>query len=351
MQDPVDSALEYGLCYLTDDSPGITRRRSGRGFTYTDASGNRVTDAKTIERIRSIVIPPAWTDVWISPAANSHLQATGRDARGRKQYRYHPRWRETRDGAKFDNLLNFAGVLPAIREQVAADLRKRGLPREKVLAAVVRLLELTAMRVGNESYARENDSYGLTTLRDRHVRVDGSTLRFRVYGKSGKEHRCALHDAQMARIVKRSRDLPGQLLFQYEDDDGSQHRIESSDVNTYLREITGGDYTAKDFRTWAGTVMATSELSELEPPESTAAADRAIVQAIDSVAGTLGNTRAVCRTSYIHPAVFEAFRSGDLHEMARKSRRWKITNGYGLDLEELLTARIIAESQNCSAND
>jgi DNA topoisomerase-1 len=342
MTAPPESAAETaGLRYVVDSMPGISRVKVGRGLRYVDARGEPVCDKPTLTRINALVIPPAWTDVWICPSPNGHLQATGRDDRGRKQYRYHVRWRETRDGDKFDRLSDFGKALPDIREQVRADLRRHNLPREKVLAAVVRLLETTYVRIGNETYARENESFGLTTLRDKHVNVDGNTLRFRFNGKSGKEHRFAINDPKLAKIVKRSRDLPGQPLFQYEDDDGENHEIESTDVNAYLRSITGEDFTAKDFRTWAGTLLAIEQLRDLDPPESDAEANREIVCAVDAVASCLSNTRAVCRTSYIHPAVLEAYRNGSLKAQSDKARRWKPGNGVDLDQNERLLLAVL----------
>jgi DNA topoisomerase-1 len=342
---PESTAETVGLRYVSDAMPGIARLKAGRGFRYVDAHDEPVRDAKTLTRIRALVIPPAWTDVWICASPNGHLQATGRDARGRKQYRYHVRWREVRDENKFDRLAAFGKSLPGIREQVRADLRKHNLPREKVLAAVVRLLETTYVRVGNETYARENESFGLTTLRDKHVQLEGNTMRFRFNGKSGKEHRFALNDPKLAAIVKRSRALPGQPLFQYEDDDGGVHQIESTDVNAYLHEIAGQEFSAKDFRTWAGTLLAVTELRDLDPPETEAEANQEIVRAIDAIAGCLSNTRAVCRTSYIHPAVLDAYRDGSLKTLSGKAKRWKPGNATDLDQTERLVLALLEERQ------
>jgi DNA topoisomerase-1 len=272
-----------------------------------------VRDPDVLRRIRSLAIPPAWSDVWICPQANGHLQATGRDARGRKQYRYHARWREVRDETKFGRMLAFSEVLPRLRARVEQDLAKPGLPREKVLATVVRLLECTAIRVGNDEYARANRSFGLTTLQVRHVEISGSTLRFEFRGKSGKTHRVALSDRRLARIVARCQALPGADLFQYEDDDGEQVAIGSGDVNDYLREITGEEFTAKDFRTWAGTLQAVEALEAVGPAATARASKSAILAAIDQVAERLNNTRAVCRKYYIHPAVLETYEAGTLH--------------------------------------
>ena len=305
--DPEAAAEAAGLVYVSDDQPGLTRKRQGRYFAYYRPDGSRVTDRKMIDRINSLAIPPAYTDVWICPRANGHLQATGRDARGRKQYRYHPRFRETRDSAKYERMLEFAEALPAIRAKVDEHMRRRGLPREKVLATVVHLLETTMIRVGNSEYAEQNKSFGLSTLRNRHVDVDGAELRFNFRGKSGKTWRLAVRDRRIARIVKSIQELPGQHLFQYVDDDGEVREISSTDVNDYLREISGRDITAKDFRTWTGTVLTALCLAAAEEAGSDTAAKRILNGAIAEVAGQLGNTPAVCRKAYIHPEVIGAF--------------------------------------------
>ena len=322
--DPVESAEEAGLRYVTDASPGIRRRRAGRGFSYIGPDGKRVTNRDQVAWIRSLAIPPAWTDVWICTSRRGHLQATGRDARGRKQYRYHPDWRAVRDDAKYGRMIAFGQALPAIRRRVDADLRKHGLPRERVLAAVVRLLEKTRLRVGNEEYARDNRSYGLTTLRDRHAEVGSSRIRFRFRSKGGKASDVELSDARLARIVARCQDLPGQELFAYLDDDGEVRAIGSSDVNDYLREITGQDFTAKDFRTWSGTVLAAWALKELEGVDSEAQAKRNVVRAVEQVAEWLGNTPAVSRRSYVHPAVIDAYLDGDVVRAARQTADRKL---------------------------
>jgi DNA topoisomerase-1 len=311
---PSESAASAGLHYVTDDRPGIRREMGALGFRYRRADGRPVRNRADLKRIRVLAIPPAWKDVWICPDSKGHLQATGRDARGRKQYRYHAQWRAHRDSGKFDRLEDFAAVLPLFRARVAADLGKPGLPREKVLAAVVQLLEKSLIRVGNDEYAKANRSFGLTTLHDQHVDVKGSTLRFEFRGKSGKRHAVDIHDRRLARIVKQCRDLPGQELFQYQDEDGRRKDVNSADVNAYLREITGADVTAKDFRTWSGTVLATTALREQSSAESTAAAKRNVVRAIEAVAGVLGNTPAVCRKSYIHPAILECYVDGSMDE-------------------------------------
>jgi DNA topoisomerase-1 len=308
--DPVASAKSAGLRYVSDTSPGIRRKRSGNGFSYVGADGTTIRDKDTLKRIKSIVIPPAWTDVWICTSANGHIQASGRDAKGRKQHRYHPRWREVRDEDKYERMIAFGEGLPKLRKKVDDDLGQRGLPRTKVLATVVRLLELTLIRVGNEEYARANESYGLTTLRDKHVQVEGTKLRFRFKGKSGKLHEVELADRRLAAIVKRCISLPGQELFQYVDDDGAAQSIDSGDVNDYLRETMGEEFTAKDFRTWSGTILAAEILRENVGEEMEAKSR--VVAAIKRVAKRLGNTPATCRKHYIHPLVLEAFLAGRL---------------------------------------
>jgi DNA topoisomerase-1 len=300
-----------GLRHSTDASPGIRRRRAGRGFSYRDARGRPVRDRETLARIKSLAIPPAWSEVWICSDPNGHLQATGRDARRRKVYRYHPRYRRRREAAKFERLVAFATALPRIRRRVAADLARPGLPREKVLAAVVRLLELTLIRVGNHEYARLNRSFGLTTLRDRHAKVRGGAIRFRFRGKSGRLHEVGLRDRRLAAVIRRCRDLPGQELFQYVDEDDNVAGVRSDDVNEYLREIADG-VTAKDFRTWAGTVLAYRALRALDSPVTDSEAKRNVVAAIRETADLLGNTPAVCRQAYVHPAVVKAYLDGRL---------------------------------------
>ncbi|AWK89242.1 DNA topoisomerase IB [Azospirillum thermophilum] len=310
--DPRETAACAGLAYVSDEEPGIRRRRSGRGFSYRWPDGAPVTEEETLARIRKLAIPPAYRDVWICTDPDGHLQATGRDDRGRKQYRYHPRWTEAREGTKFGRMLEFCRALPDLRRRVDEDLARRGLPREKVLAAVVRLLETTLIRVGNETYARENKSYGLTTLRDKHAAIDGSEIRFAFKGKSGKEWQVSLKDRRLARVVRACRDVPGSELFQYIDGDGRRHGVGSGDVNDYLREITGRDFTAKDFRTWAGTVLAAMALTEFESFDSAAKAKRNVTRAIEQVASRLGNTASVCRKSYVHPEVLDAYLEGNL---------------------------------------
>jgi DNA topoisomerase-1 len=308
--DPLLAARAAGLRHVSDGKPGLSRTAAKEGFRYLDASGDPVDDDATLARIRALAIPPAWTDVWICAQANGHLQATGRDARGRKQYRYHARWRSVRDEVKYERMIAFGRALPGIRRAVETALKLPGLPREKVLATIVYLLEHTMMRIGNEEYARENKSFGLTTLRNRHVRIDGREVEFRFRGKSGVYHDVKVADRRLARIIERMRDLPGQELFQFVDDDGTTHSIDSSDVNDYLRSITGEDYTAKDFRTWSGTVLAALALQAFEKFDSETQAKKNVVRAIESVAKKLGNTPSVCRKCYVHPAVLEAYMDG-----------------------------------------
>lgn len=312
------AAQSAGLRYVNDKRPGIARRRAGKRFQYFDVNGRRLRDGQTLARIRSLAIPPAWQDVWICPLEDGHLQATGHDARGRKQYRYHPRWREVRDESKYSRMIEFARALPRIRNRVRRHLARRGLPREKVLAAIVRLMETTLIRVGNDEYARENNSFGLTTIRNRHVRVRAGTVHFDFRGKSGVEHEIDLHDDRLARIVRKCQDLPGQELFAYLDKNGEVHDIGSSDVNEYLREISGHEFTAKDFRTWAGTALAAQALREFEEFDSQAAAKRNVTNAIERVAKRLGNTKAVCRKCYVHPAVIDAYLDRTLVETLKR---------------------------------
>src|SRR6476661_4317566 len=340
--DPLESAQAAGLRYVSDATPGIHRRRAGRGFSYVAPDGRPLRDQATLARIKSLAIPPAYTDVWICPVPNGHLQATGRDARGRKQYRYHPRWREVRDETKFGRMVDFSEALPRLRRRVDADLARPGLPKVKVLAAVVRLLECTGIRVGNEEYARSNRSFGLTTLRDHHVEISGSTMRFEFRGKSGKTHRVALSDRRLARIVARCQAVPGAELFQYVDDEGGRVAIGSGDVNDYLRAITGEDFTAKDFRTWAGTLQAVEALEEFGPADTTREAKSTILRAIDQVAERLNNTRAVCRKYYVHPAVLERYEAGTLHQaLGNGNGRAARMNGSGLDSSEKALVRLL----------
>lgn len=310
--DPEDAAISAGLTYVNDDMPGITRQRSGKGFSYKGPDGRTITDKVERKRLASLAIPPAYVDVWICPDPRGHIQATGRDTKGRKQYRYHPEFRELRDSSKYDRMLDFARGLPQLRAQVDADMSRRGLPLEKVLATIVFLLENTMIRVGNTRYARENKSHGLTTLRMRHVTLDGNQVRFKFKGKSGKEWNLGLRDRRVARIIRAVQEIPGQHLFQYVDDDGTRRQVTSTEVNDYLRQITGRQVTAKDFRTWTGTVLAALALAEYEKADSEAAAKRNVRDAIESVAARLGNTPTICRQCYVHPQIIDAYLADEL---------------------------------------
>jgi DNA topoisomerase-1 len=312
LADSKDAADAAGLRYVSADTPGLTRRRAGKGFSFVGPDGQRVGDRKTLERIKGLVIPPAWRDVWICPRPDGHIQAIGYDEKGRKQYLYHPRFREVRDEAKFEHMMAFAEALPALRERVAADMAKPGLGRDTVLATVVHLLETTMIRVGNAAYARDNGSYGLTTLRVRHVKVEGTELRFHFKGKSGKVWRLSVKDRRVARIVKACQDLPGQDLFQYVDDQGERQSVTSADVNGYLKQASGGEITAKDFRTWVGTVLAATALAEFGAAANPTEAKKNLTRAINQVAAQLGNTATVCRKCYVHPAVMAAYLDGAL---------------------------------------
>jgi DNA topoisomerase-1 len=309
---PLADAKQAGLRYVTDRTRGISRTRVGEAFSYYDASGREITQEPTLARIRKLAIPPAWRDVWICASPNGHLQATGIDARGRKQYRYHAKWRQVRDETKYNRMIAFGRALPLIRARVEHDLKRPGLQREKILATIVRLLETTLIRIGNEEYARENASFGLTTLRNRHVKVDGNVVHFEFRAKSGKMRRLDLKDRKLARIMKACRDLPGQELFQYIDQDGERRGVASDDVNAYLHAASGGDFTAKDFRTWAGTVLAAIALREFESFDSEAAGKRNITRAIEQVSARLGNTVSICRKCYVHPEIFDAYLDGTL---------------------------------------
>lgn len=318
--DPEAVADAAGLRYVTDAEPGIVRRRRGKGFSYHRPDGPAVRDKPTLERIRSLAVPPAWTDVWICARADGHLQATGRDAKGRKQYRYHPRWREVRDENKFGRLLYFGQALPSLRERIDTTLRRPGLSREKVLAVVVRLLDDTLIRVGNQEYANDNESFGLTTIRADHVEVGWSAVSFDFVGKSGISHHVTVNDARLARVVRRCHELGGQELFAFHDDDGNLVDVTSAHVNEYLRDSIGALATAKDFRTWGGTVHTLEHLAGLDPPESDKHADTGILDAIDATAEQLRNTRSVCRDCYVHPAVIDSYREGALTEHWKRAR-------------------------------
>jgi DNA topoisomerase-1 len=337
---PRTSARRAGLRYVDDAIPGIRRIKSGKGFRYLRPNGKPLRDAAALKRIRSLAIPPAYKDVWICPYANGHLQAVGHDARGRKQYRYHPRWREVRDGTKYQHLLEFGRALPKLRSQVSRHLRLHGLPRERVLATVVRLLDETHIRVGNEEYAKENSSFGLSTLKNRHAHIRGSKLRLGFRGKSGVLHDVQIENPRLAKIVRRCQDLPGQRLFQYLDDDGKVRKVGSTDVNDYLREISGQDFTAKDFRTWNATVQAAAALGSCLVFASLAEGKRHVVAAVAQVAERLRNTAAVCRKSYIHPAVIDAYLDGKLPsvKVAATGRR------RGLRKEERAVLRFLKKS-------
>jgi DNA topoisomerase-1 len=324
-EDPQMAARAAGLHYVTDRLPGITRKRKGSNFTYYDAEGKRLLDPSELKRIRSLVIPPAWERVWICPRTNGHLQATGFDDRGRKQYKYHSTWRTVRDEAKFERLLSFAESLPRIRVRVDEDMRRPELGREKVLATVVRLLEVSLIRIGNEEYVKENKSFGLTTMRNRHVKVEGSSARFQFRGKSGKRHVIEVSDERAAKIIRKCQDLPGQQLFEYLSPAGEVVPIASEDVNDYLQKISGQAFTAKDFRTWAGTVLAAIALGKMEEVDSQAAAKRNVVMAIEAVARLLGNTVAICRKCYIHPAVTASYLDGALARTLRRKADSQIT--------------------------
>jgi DNA topoisomerase-1 len=338
------SAKSAGLRYVSDTAPGIRRKRAGKYFCYLGADGMAIRNPEVLGRIKALAIPPAWQEVWICPDPQGHLQATGRDAKGRKQYRYHPRWQQVRDETKYDRMIAFAQALPRIRARTEQDLDRPGLPREKVLAAVVQLLETTLIRVGNAAYARTNESFGLTTMRDRHVKVSGISLRFQFRGKSGIKHAVDLTDRRLARIVKRSQDLPGYELFQYLDDTGERHDIGSADVNAYLREISGEEFTAKDFRTWAGTVLAAQALQEFEAFDSAAQAKHNVVRAIESVAKRLGNTKTVCRKCYIHPEVLEAYLDGTLIQTLSRRVNQEFTHAlHQLPPEEAAVLALLQE--------
>ncbi len=331
---PALSARAAGLRYVSDDQPGISRRRRGKGFQFTGPDGKPVA-AERVKQIKSLAIPPAWTDVWICASPNGHLQATGRDARGRKQYRYHPEWRAVRDENKYDRMVAFGQVLPKIRRRVDKDMARRNLSRERVVATVVHLLDTTNIRVGNDQYARENNSFGLTTMRDRHVDVEGSKVEFRFRGKSGKVHDIEITDARAARVIRRCEELPGQHLFQYVGEDGEPVDIGSDDVNAYLHEITGDEFTAKDFRTWSGTVLAAWALDELGEFGSNTQAKKQVVEAVESVAAELGNTPAVARRSYVHPQVFDAHLDGTLQSVLAQQAGQKLSKDLaGLTAQE-----------------
>ncbi len=338
---PIKAARKLGLRYVSDRQPGVRRRKVGRGFSYFDVDGSRIKSKAERDRLKQLPIPPSWKDVWICPFENGHLIATGRDAKGRKQYRYHPEWRRLRNEVKFERLQTFGKMLSRIREQTEVHLRLRGLPRQKVLALVVRLLETTLIRIGNVEYARENSSYGLTTLRTRHVDIEGSQVEFEFTGKSGVNHHIALADKQLVKIIKRCYEIPGYRLFQYIDDEGQRQQVDSEDVNDYLQALTGEDLTAKEFRTWGGTVLTALELGGMGPEDSKPAAQQRVVTAIKAVAKQLGNRPATCRKYYVHPRVPEAYLSGDLVPLMQSAQQ---TVDY-LERYECAVLELLASSQ------
>ncbi|MEO8456200.1 MAG: DNA topoisomerase IB [Chloroflexota bacterium] len=344
------AAKAAGLRHISPVIPGIRREKNGESFRYFDQYGKPVKDTETLIRIKHLVIPPVWTDIWISPLSNGHLQAVGRDVKGRKQYRYHNKWRQVRDEAKYGHTIAFARALPAVRRRVQKDIALPGLPRDKVLATVVRLLEMTLIRVGNDEYARDNNSYGLTTMRDRHAKIQGSRVEFSFVGKSGKKHAISVDDKHLAGIVRRCRDIPGYDLFQYYDENGESHAISSGDVNDYIRSITGQDFTAKDFRTWTGTLLAATALKVFDPFGSQAEAKRNVVAAIEGVSQKLGNTPSVCRKCYVHPDILASYLDGDLPESLVSDDSAKVR---GLGAEESVVLafleRRFSEQQKKSA--
>ncbi|MEA3218850.1 MAG: topoisomerase [Acidimicrobiia bacterium] len=343
--DPVGVAEVAGLVYVQDSAPGIRRRRAGKGFSYRAANGSPIRDTATLARIRALVIPPAWSDVWICAHADGHLQCTGFDARGRKQYRYHIRWRQVRDAMKFERLLDFGAVLPMLRTRADADLSRGDLSLRRVIAAVVRLLDETQIRVGNEEYARDNDSYGLTTLRDHHADITSGRICFTFPGKSGKRIERTVSDRRLARLVRRCQELPGQILFQYIDSDGNPHPVDSRDVNRYLQEVTGQPFTAKDFRTWAASVSVAASLRGHGAPESMTGSRKRVVAAVKAAANELANTPTVCRASYIHPAVVDAYLEGDLAGIDQRSVRRELATHPGLSADEALLMSLLRRQQ------
>lgn len=345
--DIAEAIAEEGLRYVSDATPGFGRKRTGSSFSYYDTSGKRIADKAVIRRIKSIGIPPAYEFVWICPSPHGHIQATGLDARGRKQYRYHPKWRELRDQNKYEHVMQFALALPALREKVTSDMKLDGLPREKVLATIVSLLEKTLIRVGNAEYAQKNKSYGLTTMRRKHVAIGRGVLRFDFTGKSGKQWKLQVQDKRIVAIVKRCAEIPGHELFKYLDDEGQSRTVDSGDVNGYIREITQQDFTAKDFRTWAGTVLAALALAEFKKYDSQAEAKRNVVAAIEKVAKQLGNTPAICRKSYVHPEILSAYMSGDLVKMIDAKIAQKFKRQYAqLTADEIMVLAFLHKRLN-----
>ena len=346
---PVAAARSAGLRYVNDADQGIRRLKAGRGFRYVAPNGRALRNHGDLERIRRLAVPPAWTDVWICPDARGHIQATGRDAKGRKQYRYHAHWRRCRDETKFDRMLVFAGALPVLRRRAAADLARPGLSRDTVLATIVRLLEKSLIRIGNEEYVRQNNSFGLTTLRGKHVKVSGSTLRFQFRGKSGIRHSVDVNDRRLAHIVKQCRDLPGQELFQYVDRGGVVRRIGSGDINRYLRGVTGQDFTAKDFRTWSGTVLAVTALRDMRDASTRKHAEKNVLLAVEAVAGILGNTRTVCRKSYVHPGVIDCYVDGSMMKVIARASRPQPKQTSGLRPDEIAVVALLKYLQSKDA--
>jgi DNA topoisomerase-1 len=344
--DPRISTQTAGLRYVSDTQPGLRRRRRGKGFGYTDVDGTPIRKSEILRRIKSLAIPPAWTDVWICPRSDGHLQATGRDAKGRKQYRYHPHWRIVRDSTKYDRLMAFGEALPQLRQRLAQDLAGPGLPRDKVLATIVRLLETTLIRIGNVEYRRQNGSFGLTTMRDRHVQIAGASVQFQFRGKGGKYHTVRMHDRRLSTIVKRCQDLPGYELFQYLDATGQRQTVDAADVNAYLRAVMQQDFTAKDIRTWAGTVLAACALRTQTTHSSQTQAQQIIRQVIEEVARRLGNTPAICRKCYVHPAVLEAYLDCSLFAISLPNGADTSPISAGLYPEEMFVLAIL--KQRCS---
>ncbi len=341
----IESAKAARLRYVSDEMPGIRREKRGAHFAYYAPDGSKIDDEKELTRIRALAVPPAYADVWICPIANGHIQATARDARGRKQYRYHKRWRETRDENKYERMIAFAQSLPKVRKRIEADLALPGLPREKVLATIVQLLETTAIRVGNDEYAKGNNSFGLTTLRNKHAKIEGSTVRFSFRGKSGVRHALDLRDRRLAKIVRQCQDLPGQQLFEYLEDDGTPRAIDSSDVNEYIRDISGEEFSAKDFRTWVGTVTCANLLAQEVAQETQSDRKQRVASVIKDVAKRLGNTPAICRKCYVHPAIVDAFLEQGRLALARAPRR------EGLDSEESFVLALLQERSNESDSE
>ena len=337
------SAKKAGLHYVSDSSPGIRRLRHGKSFTYAKSNGSPVKDAATLARIKALVIPPAWEDVWICSSATGHLQCTGRDVKGRKQSRYHADFRATRDEAKYDKVLDFAAALPKLRRTIRRHLKLPGLPKEKVLATIVSLLEKTLIRIGNDEYAKTNNSFGLTTIRNRHAKVTGSRVRFSFKGKSGVAHDIELTSPKLAKVIKHCQELPGQELFEYVDDDGKRHDVKSNDVNAYLNEITGEHFTAKDFRTWTGTVLAAKALQEFEKFDSQAQAKKNVVAAIEKVASRLGNTKAVCRKCYVHPIILDSYLGGTLTDMLQHKAEKEMKHISQLPAEEAAVVTLLQQ--------